>query len=130
MTRRRRCRICKRLFTPDPRVGDRQRACGDKACQRERHRLACQAWHEHERPAAQEEDLRVRLGGCDDELRLAVVRDECGAKMKVVLELLLRLILGVQRDECPRKVLEKRHEVLRLVVGGSRDETDRAGPAP
>lgn len=29
-----RCRYCKRLFIPDPRVGDRQKTCGDPLCQK------------------------------------------------------------------------------------------------
>jgi hypothetical protein len=29
-----RCRYCKRLFIPDPRVGERQKTCGDPACQK------------------------------------------------------------------------------------------------
>lgn len=32
--KRKRCRYCKRLFFPDPRVGDRQKTCGDSACQK------------------------------------------------------------------------------------------------
>lgn len=51
MMRRWRCELCRDLFTPDPRVDKRQRACGWPACQRERHRLACKAWREGERKA-------------------------------------------------------------------------------
>jgi hypothetical protein len=29
-----RCRYCKRLFIPDPRVGERQKSCGDPLCQK------------------------------------------------------------------------------------------------
>ena len=32
--RRKRCRYCKRLFPPDPRVGERQKTCGDPLCQK------------------------------------------------------------------------------------------------
>ena len=32
--KRKRCRYCKRLFIPDPRVGERQKTCGDSVCQR------------------------------------------------------------------------------------------------
>ena len=34
--RRRRCRFCDRLFWPNPRVKDRQLACSDARCQKER----------------------------------------------------------------------------------------------
>ena len=32
--KRKRCRYCKRLFIPDPRVGERQKTCGDPLCQK------------------------------------------------------------------------------------------------
>ena len=32
--KRKRCRYCKRLFIMDPRVGERQKSCGDSFCQK------------------------------------------------------------------------------------------------
>lgn len=32
--KRKRCHYCKRLFIPDPRVGERQKTCGDPLCQK------------------------------------------------------------------------------------------------
>ena len=32
--KRKRCRYCKRLCMPDPRVGERQKTCGDPVCQK------------------------------------------------------------------------------------------------
>ena len=32
--KRNRCRYCKSLFIPDPRVGERQKTCGDPLCQK------------------------------------------------------------------------------------------------
>jgi hypothetical protein len=40
----RRCCECRQLFTPDPRVGNRQVTCGAGPCQRQRHRDRCRAW--------------------------------------------------------------------------------------
>ena len=130
MMRRRRCELCNELFTPDPRVGKRQRVCGQPACQRERHRLACKAWREGEREAEQEERLRRRLGAPDGELRLDVVRDECGPKIKVVLEEALRLFSEGSRDEFRTKQVEQRRESLRLIPRPTRDEREALGPAP
>ena len=130
MKRRRRCLVCGELFDPDPRVGDRQRCCGKAECQRERHRLACRAWRERERGAVGEERLRRRLGSPGGELRLDVVRDECGPKIKVVLEEGLRLVVGAVRDECGPKVLEQRRDLLRLVDRPRRDEREAAGLGP
>jgi hypothetical protein len=38
------CLVCKELFTPDPRVGDRQKVCKRLACRLERKRLAQKRW--------------------------------------------------------------------------------------
>ena len=130
MMRRRRCELCRELFTPDPRVGKRQRVCGHAACQRERHRQACKAWRDREREAEQEERLRRRLGAPQGELRLAVVRDECGLKVKVVLEEALRLFSEGSRDEFRTKQVEQRRESLRLIARLRRDEREAFGPSP
>lgn len=38
------CEICHATFTPDPRVGERQRVCRELRCQRERKRRAQKNW--------------------------------------------------------------------------------------
>ncbi|NIM58976.1 MAG: hypothetical protein GTO16_08555 [Candidatus Aminicenantes bacterium] len=43
--RKRPCRICRRWFTPDPRLKDRQMTCGDDQCKREWHRKKCKEWN-------------------------------------------------------------------------------------
>lgn len=44
-SRKRPCRICKRWFLPDPRLKQRQKTCGQPACQREWHRKKCAEWY-------------------------------------------------------------------------------------
>jgi len=85
MMRRRRCLVCHTLFEADARVGKRQTTCSAAICQRERHRHNCADWRERERSAVEEEGIRRRLGVPEGEIRLAAVRDECGAKVKVVV---------------------------------------------
>jgi hypothetical protein len=41
---RKRCCICRRGFCPDPRVGERQRACGRAECQKARRAQTQAAW--------------------------------------------------------------------------------------
>ena len=36
LPKKKRCCVCRKLFRPDPRVKDRQRACSQRACQRQR----------------------------------------------------------------------------------------------
>jgi hypothetical protein len=40
------CCICRRWFRPDPRIGSRQRACPNPACQTERRKKKQQAWRQ------------------------------------------------------------------------------------
>jgi len=47
--RRKRCPFCRSLFHPDPRAGPRQWACGQPACQRQRHAENCRAWRRRNR---------------------------------------------------------------------------------
>jgi len=42
--RKKPCRICRRWFRPDNRVGDRQRACGRPDCQRARRQKTQARW--------------------------------------------------------------------------------------
>jgi len=41
-----RCLFCGRFFVPDPRVGERQKACRREGCKRKRKRLAHRLWCE------------------------------------------------------------------------------------
>ena len=41
---RKRCMICGRYFVPDPRVKDRQKACGRQRCRQGRKQLAQDRW--------------------------------------------------------------------------------------
>jgi hypothetical protein len=43
--KKRPCRICRRWFTPNPRLKDRQKTCGDARCKREWHRKKCEGWN-------------------------------------------------------------------------------------
>ena len=45
-SRRKRCCICQEPFRPDPRVGARQKTCGEPACQRARHAERQALWRE------------------------------------------------------------------------------------
>ena len=43
--RKRPCTICRRWFRPNPRVGDRQHACGKPECQTRRRQKTQASWH-------------------------------------------------------------------------------------
>ena len=44
MLKKRPCRICRRWFYPDRRVGSRQRACSERSCQSERRSRTQASW--------------------------------------------------------------------------------------
>jgi hypothetical protein len=59
--RKRPCRICKRWFSPDPRLKDRQMTCGEEACKREWHRRKCAEWNKENSALIKKERLAHRL---------------------------------------------------------------------
>ena len=44
-SKKRPCRICRKWYYPDPRVGERQKTCGDKDCQDKWHAKKCAEWN-------------------------------------------------------------------------------------
>ena len=44
-SRKRPCRICRKWFSPDPRVGERQKTCGSQECQKKWHAKKCAEWN-------------------------------------------------------------------------------------
>jgi len=55
------CRVCKRWFKPDARLGDRQKTCGDAACKREWHRRKCAEWNDKNSEYAKVNVLQRRI---------------------------------------------------------------------
>ena len=112
MNRARPCRICRRWFRPHPRVGSRQRVCGSTACQRERHRRTCRAWHErnpgYDREAQLQRKLhrpaRTHSARCAPmsspvaQLDWSVVRDAVGLEVAVVVEESAKVLCSWARD--------------------------------
>lgn len=55
------CRICKKWFLPNPRLGDRQKTCGTPECQQQWHSRKCAEWNRKNRSYFQENYLKRRL---------------------------------------------------------------------
>jgi hypothetical protein len=91
--RRKRCPFCQTLLQPHPRLGARQWACADPACQRQRHAVNCRQWRGRNRastrthyqdyvqparagarpPAVSSGDLQIILGSLRPEVRDAIL---------------------------------------------------------
>ena len=61
--KRRPCRICRRWFTPNPRLKDRQKTCGDTQCKREWHRKKCAEWNKKNTDYSRTNYLQRKLNG-------------------------------------------------------------------
>lgn len=60
-SKKRPCRICRKWFTPNPRVGDRQKTCGNHECMNKWHAKKCVEWNRKNRECAQENYLHDKL---------------------------------------------------------------------
>lgn len=147
------CRICKKWFLPDPRLGDRQKTCGDPECQRKRHATKCAEWNRMNRPYFQEIYLRRRLesleadpdeslpspcpsGASEPPPRTypldyprGVVQEVIGAQQLVIIEYFVRLLVrGVQetiRSQLP-EIQRKSRRLPRSAV--ARGDSQRWAP--
>lgn len=110
--KKRPCGICRRWFEPHPRAGERQRVCSERACQRERHRRADNAWHARNPNCDRKRRLKERLGveppeaPADDPLGgldWDVAERAIGPAHRVVVEVTARLIVGWAQDAVTAK---------------------------
>jgi len=63
--KKRPCRICRKWFRPDPRVGARQMTCGDKDCQSKWHARKCAEWNQQNSAYFREIYLSKKLAAVD-----------------------------------------------------------------
>lgn len=110
MSRKRPCRICRKWFRPDRRAGDRQHACSEPSCQRERHRRNCAAWRERNRDEERAHRLRQRLRSVASreaetplarQLAWPVARDAVGLQVAVLVEESAKVLQEWVRDAVP-----------------------------
>ncbi|NOX26261.1 MAG: hypothetical protein GXP59_09170, partial [Deltaproteobacteria bacterium] len=55
------CRICRKWFIPNPRLGERQMTCGAAECQKQWHKRKCADWNRKNCVYFRENYLRKRL---------------------------------------------------------------------
>lgn len=121
--KRRPCKICRRWFSRDARLGDRQETCSRPECQRERHRRNCKTWREKNTDCSKKaEGFRARLGQKEEESQSAkqevikvqpisinwsVVEFEIGLKEKILFEEICYQLINYLQDEMLKKVFKK-----------------------
>ncbi len=127
--RKRPCRICGKWFFPDPRVKDRQKTCGDPACQREWHRRQCAKWNRANRHLQQEKQLAARLeAGPDDSPRLqprlpvTPIQEVFNRQQAVIIQFVAQLLFRIIKDELRKQQREINRISKQLLAMGSQDE--------
>jgi len=100
------CCICRKRFIPSPRLGERQKTCGEQACRTERKRRVQARWSRKNADYWTERRLReqaARLATGDgrpadkpppsglNKLPSSYIRDEMGAPALAILAFLVRL---------------------------------------
>ena len=134
MVSKRPCRVCRKWFQPNPRVGKRQKVCSEPACQRERHRQNGARWRQRNADYDRGERLRERLrieteppaqvaseaesaAGAGPEANFAdpkrcrvqinwpMARDVVGLELTVFIMELSEVLVETVRDEVQRQLL-------------------------
>ncbi len=128
MAKKRPCRVCRRWFQPDARVGDRQRACSLPECQAALRKRTQAAWRERNPDYATGWRLQRRGGeGTRDgphappplhRVPWDLAKDEFGVQGTEILGCLGRLLVRHAKDE------------MRGQPGGSSGESARVPPPP
>ena len=123
-TKKRPCSICRRWFTPHPRLKDRQKTCGDSACKKEWHRRKCAEWNQANsdyfkanylqkkldaQPATTPVKSRLKTG-----LPLHYVQEVIGIQHLVIIEYLAQLLVQRFQDVIWRQVTVNTEQVGRL----------------
>ena len=138
MARKRPCRICRKWFRPDPRVGVRQRTCGSAACRQAWHRRSCRDWRRRNPDYDRDDRLRRRLHAQTEvvrgdplaQLNWDAARDAIGLQVAVVVEETGRLLVSWARDAMALQRPGSAHEVVRHPPGRVRDAMGSPPPAP
>jgi len=115
MAKSRPCRICRKWFRPDPRVGSRQRTCSNPECQRERHRRDCADWHSRNPGYDLEERLRKQLHKIPRE------RKRQGSELGGPLHPRRQLDWDAARDAVSPQVVVVVEESLKVAIDYARD---------
>ncbi|NOQ47081.1 MAG: hypothetical protein GQ559_10500 [Desulfobulbaceae bacterium] len=110
--KKRPCRICRKWFAPNPRVGDRQKTCGTKECKDKWHAKKCSQWNRQNRAYFQAIHLSKKLqasqnqkaspenpppqmpkSGKSSKLPQEVIQEVIGKQQFVITEYMARVLL-------------------------------------
>ncbi len=123
-TKKRPCGICRRWFTPHPRLKDRQQTCGHPGCKKEWHRKKCAEWNKRNRDYFKTNYLQKKLvpepptiqvkSRLKTGLPLQHVQEVIGIQHLVIIEYLAQLLVQRFQDVIWRQVPVNTGQVGRL----------------
>jgi len=136
MPSKRPCRICRRWFYPDRRVGGRQLACSERGCQRERRARTQASWRRRNPDyftarRLQQRGLKAEEGSRLEPLRLAgplsrlpwdIAEDEFGAVGSDFIAQLGRVLLRAGQDERRAQIRANIGKIGPLPLQAAQDE--------
>jgi len=137
MLKKRPCRICRRWFYPDRRVGSRQRACSERSCQVARRAQTQASWRRRNPDYFTARRLQLRRvseedGAVLEPLQLPpplshlpwdIAQDEFGPVGSDFIAHLGRVLLRCGQDERRVQVPASIEEIGRLPPGAAQDES-------
>ena len=141
-SRKRPCRICRKWFYPDPRVGERQKTCGKKNCQDKWHAKKCAEWnsknpayfHEiylskklaavnaatdsdnHQPPSCntRERSFSAQSSVKSSQLPRNLIQEVIGAQPLVIIEYMIQLLFNSFQEVTRRQLTEIKREFKQL----------------
>ncbi len=156
-SRKRPCRICRKWFSPDPRVGVRQKTCGDKGCQDKWHAKKCADWNKknpayfreiylakklsavngitvtdgHRTPLSksQEKVFSANSSAQSSQLPRNLIQEVIGAQHLVIIEYMARLLFCPFQEVMQRQLAKITNEFEQLPREViSRGDSTQRGP--
>ena len=123
-TRKRPCGVCRRWFTPHPRLKDRQRTCGDPECKKEWHRRKCTQWNKRNGNYFKANYLQKKLESKSRNTQIKTrlktglpkqyVQEVIGIQHLVIMEYLAQLVAQRFQEVIKIKTLVNKQETPRL----------------
>jgi len=156
--KRRPCGICRKWFTPDPRLGDRQKTCGKESCMRKWHAKKCAEWNKKNRSyfqaiyldgklksskALSQSDsrpppcsspnktgpIRPPSSRSTPQLPRDVIQDVIGIQHLIIIEYVVQLLLRSFKEVIRSQPVEIQRKIDRLPYEGCL-RSDRQGQGP
>ena len=135
-TRKLPCRICRRWFYPDPRAGDRQRACSNPGCQTARRKKTQANWRAEnpgyaaayridQRYHSLEEPEPLRVPAPLNQLPWDLAKDQFGGKGADFIALACALLRRTAKDQSSGYLIE-----WKRVLSNNPSSPQKTSPPP